>query len=279
MNEKKLLNIGCGVNAHPEWTNIDIVGSLPGVIVHDVRRGLPFLDSRFEACYCSHMLEHVTRSQARIIVDEAHRVLQPNGIVRLVVPDLEQIVRLYLKSLEDVVSDHGYKESDYDWMMLELLDQTVRGTPGGEMFAYLSDMNIPNKKFVVSRIGLEAERLLKISSRPKGGRIWSSLKTKKLAWFVKQFRNEFASFFVLLIAGIDARRSFREGLFRDAGEIHRWMYDRFSLTRLLTQAGFSNIRLCKADVSLIPRFNIYNLDVIDKRVRKPDSLYVEAIKL
>lgn len=279
MSEQKLLNIGCGENAHPDWVNIDIVGSLPGTIAHDVRRGLPFLDSEFEACYCSHMLEHVTRSQARVIVDETYRVLKPNGIVRLVVPDLEQIVRQYLMTLDDVTSSRGHREPDYDWMMLELLDQTVRSTPGGEMLAYLTDVNISNKKFIVSRIGLEAERVWKISRRPKGARIFCSLKTRKLTWFVKQLRTEIASFFVLLIAGVDARRSFREGLFRDAGEIHRWMYDRFSLMRLLIQAGFSNVTLCRADESSIPRFNTYNLDVVNKRIRKPDSLYVEAVKL
>lgn len=279
MSEQKLLNIGCGENAHPDWVNIDIVGSLPGTIAHDVRRGLPFLDSEFEACYCSHMLEHVTRSQARVIVDETYRVLKPNGIVRLVVPDLEQIVRQYLMTLDDVTSSRGHREPDYDWMMLELLDQTVRSTPGGEMLAYLTDVNISNKKFIVSRIGLEAERVWKISRRPKGARIFCCLKTRKLTWFVKQLRTEIASFFVLLIAGVDARRSFREGLFRDAGEIHRWMYDRFSLMRLLIQAGFSNVTLCRADESSIPRFNTYNLDIVNKRIRKPDSLYVEAVKL
>lgn len=279
MSEQKLLNIGCGENAHPDWVNIDIVGSLPGTIAHDVRRGLPFLDSEFEACYCSHMLEHVTRSQARVIVDETYRVLKPNGIVRLVVPDLEQIVRQYLMTLDDVTSSRGHREPDYDWMMLELLDQTVRSTPGGEMLAYLTDVNISNKKFIVSRIGLEAERVWEISRRPKGARIFCCLKTRKLTWFVKQLRTEIASFFVLLIAGVDARRSFREGLFRDAGEIHRWMYDRFSLMRLLIQAGFSNVTLCRADESSIPRFNTYNLDIVNKRIRKPDSLYVEAVKL
>lgn len=279
MSKINLLNIGCGENVHTDWVNIDVVGSLPGVIVHDVRRGLPFPDSEFEACYSSHMLEHVTRSQARIIVDEIFRVLKPNGIVRLVVPDLEQIVRHYLRCLDDVTSGHSSREPDYDWMMLELLDQTVRTTPGGEMLAYLTDANILNKKFIVSRIGLEAERLWKLSCRPKGARILSSLKKKKLVWFARQVRIEVASFLIFLIAGVDARRSFREGLFKDAGEIHRWMYDRYSLSRLLTQAGFTNINLCKADESSIPRFNTYNLDIISERIRKPDSLYVEAIKL
>jgi SAM-dependent methyltransferase len=278
MSDKKLLNIGCGETVHPDWVNIDVVASIPGVLAYDVRRGLPYADCTFDACYCSHMLEHVTRDQATLIVGETYRVLKRGGVVRLVVPDFEQIVRHYLTSLEDVKSGHSKRESDYDWMMLELFDQTVRGSPGGEMKSYLTDPDLPNKEFITSRIGLEAERIWKGSLQPNGTRIWSRLRTRKPTWFVKQLRIELASIFVLLIAGVNARKSFREGLFRNTGEIHRWMYDQFSLTRLLTQAGFSNAKLCRADESSIPSFNTYDLDILDKIVRKPDSIYIEAIK-
>ena len=67
-------------------------------------------------------------------------------------------------------------------------------------------------------------------------------------------------------------------MFRESGEIHRWMYDRFSLQRLLNQAGFVEVKVCNADVSSIPAFNSYELDMLDNKVRKPDSLYIEAVK-
>jgi predicted SAM-dependent methyltransferase len=46
--------------------------------------------------YSSHMLEHIRRDQAAFILRECHRVIKPDGIVRLVVPDLEVLVRAYL---------------------------------------------------------------------------------------------------------------------------------------------------------------------------------------
>ncbi len=67
------------------------------------------------------------------------------------------------------------------------------------------------------------------------------------------------------------------GQFRLAGEIHLWMYDRYSLTELLKTAGFQSIRVCQANESAIPNFNAYLLDVEDDgSVRKPDSLFMEA---
>jgi hypothetical protein len=67
--------------------------------------------------------------------------------------------------------------------------------------------------------------------------------------------------------------------FRESGEIHQWMYDRFSLSRLLRQAGFAEDRVCAAGQSGIPNFNSYGLDLTaDGAVRKPDSLFMEAAK-
>jgi hypothetical protein len=56
------------------------------------------------------------------------------------------------------------------------------------------------------------------------------------------------------------------------------MYDRYSLRRLLEQAGFIDVRICRADESRIPDFNSYNLDIVEGKVRKPVSLFMEGIK-
>jgi hypothetical protein len=82
----------------------------------------------------------------------------------------------------------------------------------------------------------------------------------------------------MVFAGADANKAFREGLFRESGEIHRWMYDRFSLQRLLIHAGFVDAKVCEADKSAIPDFNSYDLDIHGEIVRKPDSLYMEGVK-
>ncbi len=69
------------------------------------------------------------------------------------------------------------------------------------------------------------------------------------------------------------------GRFRNAGEIHQWMYDSYSLARLLSAAGFADFRQYAATESRFPGWVDYHLDTEpDGRVYKPDSLFVESIK-
>jgi SAM-dependent methyltransferase len=64
---------------------------------------------------------------------------------------------------------------------------------------------------------------------------------------------------------------------RKRGEAHRWMYDRTSLTELLTQSGFVETEVVSHDVSRIPDWNAIGLDVLaDGTPYKPSSLYMEA---
>jgi hypothetical protein len=66
--------------------------------------------------------------------------------------------------------------------------------------------------------------------------------------------------------------------FRASGEIHQWMYDRFSLKRLLSDNGFKDIIQVSYNSSKIPNWEKYSLDEKDMQVRKPDSLFMEGIK-
>jgi predicted SAM-dependent methyltransferase len=274
----KYLNIGCGESFDSSWTNIDITSNSSMVISHNILEGLPFLNYSFNVCYSSHVLEHLTKEQAKALLIECMRVLKSEGIIRLVVPDLEAIALNYLSTLER--SGNIEAQADYDWMMLELFDQTVREFSGGEMGKYLSRPDLSNREFILSRIGYEAEQFWQKQRENLSGQLTliDKLKSKNLGWLVKKLRIAIAKFFVLIIAGKESVKAFEVGLFRNSGEIHQWMYDRFSLTRLLEECGFVDIKICQAHESRIPDFNSYGLDIIDGKVRKPDSLFIEASK-
>ena len=274
------INIGCGNVYHPSWINLDLVSSSPNVISWDFRSGIPYDSHTFTVCYSSHLIEHLTKYQAKSLLIECMRVLEIDGIIRLVVPDLEAIARNYLLTLERSLSGNVKAQADYDWMMLELFDQTVRDFSGGEMGKYLSRTDLLNHEFILSRIGYEAECFWQkqresLSSPPN---LIEKLRSKNLGWLVQKSRIAIAKFFVLIIAGKESARAFDIGLFRNSGEVHQWMYDRFSLARLLEECGFVNIKICQAHESRIPDFNSYGLDIIDGNVRKPDSLFIEACK-
>lgn len=272
-----LLNFGCGTIFHPAWVNVDIVSSSPEVRQYDIRKNLPYSDAEFDACYSSHVLEHLKLDEAQKMLMECYRILKPKGIIRIAVPDLESIVREYLNALEAVERGDKEAEANYDWMMLELYDQTVRSFGGGEMARFLLNQHIPNKDFIISRIGVEAQKYWEIKSTQKS--LWEKITSKKPLWFVQKLRIFIPQIIVALIAGNEASQAFKEGIFRHSGEIHRWMYDRYSLRRYLEQAGFIDVRVCRADESMIPDFNSYGLDITDGKVRKPDSLFMEGVKL
>jgi hypothetical protein len=69
----------------------------------------------------------------------------------------------------------------------------------------------------------------------------------------------------------------REGFFRASGEVHRVMYDEVRLSRRLVAAGFHSPKRMTATESRLPGFAAFNLDAVNGRVRKPDSLFMEAV--
>lgn len=118
------LNLGCGLLAPQGWVNVDgswnarlakypfirrmlsFLRILPpgkieipwssSILIHDVRRPLPFPDGSAAAIYASHVLEHLYFQEARKLLLESFRVLACGGVLRVVVPDLKAIVEEYL---------------------------------------------------------------------------------------------------------------------------------------------------------------------------------------
>lgn len=264
----RLLNFGCGSTLHPDWVNVDAAPANSTVIACDVRRGLPFADEYFDAAYGSHVLEHLDPAAGAAVLQECRRVLKPGGILRVIVPDLETIAKLYLDTLQRAAAGEGGAEWRYDWAMLELYDQAVRTRSGGDMRAFLDSATTEEQKaFLAQRIGEEA-------SPPRGGAQRSILQLTRAA--IARLRRLAAGASAFLFLGAEGRAALREGLFRRSGEVHQWMYDRFSLARALQRAGFEDVRVRAAGESAIPRFADYALEIRDGRERKPDSLYLEA---
>ncbi|MBS0156917.1 MAG: methyltransferase domain-containing protein [Nitrospira sp.] len=272
-----LVNIGCGSVWHPDWINLDVRPHSPSVQTWDVGNGLPFENGQVDVCYASHVLEHFTQEKAKRLLLECHRVLCPGGIIRLAVPDLEGIVREYLRVLARAEAGKPRATEEYEWITLELLDQLVRDTSGGEMERYLRTQARNNTKYVIGRIGVGAmiymepgrhSSLSSESSRCGGLSIMSRI--------VRTIRSLVPELKGYLING--DHEALRIGRFRLSGECHQWMYDRFSLGQLITQCGFSDAQVCHAHDSRIGQFASFGLEVTDGKVRKPDSLFMEAIK-
>jgi predicted SAM-dependent methyltransferase len=288
---KSYLNLGCGSRYHPAWTNIDIVPQGPDVVQYDLSRGIPLPDSSFMVVYHAAVLEHMRREEALSFLQECHRVLQPGGIIRVGVPDLERLCRLYLEKLESALDGDQDAAHDYDWIMLELYDQTVREQSGGDMLAYLRRDPLPNERFVYSQIGEEGrqivEELRKQNKTEQVGRptphtsssksflVRSRKWLRRLGKLPKIARDHLR----WRLLGPDGLRALEIGRFRLSGEVHQWMYDRYSLAQLLKEAGFLDPVVQSAASSQIPDWDTYHLDTLsDGTVIKPDLFFMEAVK-
>ena len=87
------LHIGCGKGLLPGWGNIDIH---PAPLSMNVLRGLPFGAGSVRHVFVSHFLEHLFFPRdVTPFLAELRRVLAPGGIVRIVVPDIEQCIEAY----------------------------------------------------------------------------------------------------------------------------------------------------------------------------------------
>ncbi|WP_347272951.1 glycosyltransferase [Candidatus Kuenenia sp.] len=252
----KLLNLGCGSHYKEGWVNVDFNSTGPGVIAYNLNCGIPFEDGSLDVVYHSHLLEHFSKNSAQRFMSECHRVLKDGGIIRVVVPDLEQIIKWYSTLLEKSLNGDQEAQKRYEWIMLELFDQMVRRVSGGEMLKYWKQNPMPAESFVTERCGSE---------------VLNAINHLRSHSNLSQSEDH--------VTSESALTKEQVGQFVLSGQNHQWMYDRYSLSKLLKEAGFDEIRICSADESRIPDFNSYFMDIEpDGSVRKPDSLFVEAIK-
>ena len=276
-----LVNLGCGSRFHPAWTNVNFVSTGEGVLAHDISKGIPFADASFDVVYHSHLLEHFPKANAKSFIQDCCRVLRPHGILRVAVPDLEQIARTYLEVLENAELSKECARN-YDWILLEMYDQVVRNSSGGDMATYLSKEPIANESFVLKRCGAEARNL--IAAGHQSRRLQPAPSTSDRAKLLKQmyrfvFRPTFRREILLKRLLGQEYSALQIGRFRQSGEIHQWMYDRYSLACLLAQCGLENIIQRSAAESYVPNWSSFNLDTEpDGTVYKPDSIFMEATK-
>lgn len=95
------------------------------IMVYNLAHGIPFGENSVDAVYHSHLLEHLDASVALLFLEEIFRVLIPGGIVRIVVPDFELLVREYIANVEECKLKPELM-FDHDQFLVPLIEQCVR---------------------------------------------------------------------------------------------------------------------------------------------------------
>jgi len=89
------IHLGCGTRYIPGFVHVDIFAHPHVDHVADVR-DLSFIPSdTAELVYASHLLEHFGRAEFKAVLKEWRRVIKPQGILRLAVPDFAACAALY----------------------------------------------------------------------------------------------------------------------------------------------------------------------------------------
>jgi predicted SAM-dependent methyltransferase len=91
-----MLNLGSGPYRFPGWLTADAFASEADIYMN-VKKAFPFKSSSFSVIYSEHMLEHIYIDKVPSVLKEIHRVLKPNGLFRVTVPDLEIHARNYVE--------------------------------------------------------------------------------------------------------------------------------------------------------------------------------------
>lgn len=90
----------------------------PPIFLVDIRKKLPLEDKSVDFVYCSHVLEHFKPEIILNILRESKRVLRKNGVLRVVIPDIEYILKNYKSAKQFNEFVFGYnKEKRYKFSM------------------------------------------------------------------------------------------------------------------------------------------------------------------
>lgn len=133
-----MLNLGSGYIGHDDWINIDygilsLINKLPVLkkIIFglklapqaynkkwpknlrriNLRRSFPFSDDSVDFVFTAHFIEHLDKHETVNLFKEVYRSLKPGGTIRILVPDLDTVVKHYQDNDDpiervDVLNNH-----------------------------------------------------------------------------------------------------------------------------------------------------------------------------
>lgn len=129
MSSELKINLGCGYIGHPDWINVDygvlaFINKFPflkrlvfalklapleynipwpeNLRLIDLRKSFPFKEKTISYIFTAHFLEHLYKFEADKLFKKCYHGLKPGGMIRILVPDLDIVVRQYRESTDPI---------------------------------------------------------------------------------------------------------------------------------------------------------------------------------
>jgi hypothetical protein len=146
-NPEELLSVqfGCGCIAPEAWLNFDVsptlrLSKIPGLqkLLHlppwppqvrygNVVQGLPVPDGSCRRLFSDNMLEHLSLADAKRTLANCRKILAPEGVFRLFLPDMHAHVETYLSLRKSSPAEAAHK---FMQLMAVGLTERERGLKG-----------------------------------------------------------------------------------------------------------------------------------------------------
>ncbi|MCZ2207368.1 methyltransferase domain-containing protein [Cylindrospermopsis raciborskii] len=275
----KSVNLACGgvyVTSN-DWINLDYASSDVHVRQANLLETLPFDSNSISLVYSSHFLEHIPLAQVPSFLKECYRILKPGGIIRLVLPDFEEMCHEYISQLH---------QGDYTkarLCIIDIIDQCVRLNSGGQLAkVYEEYSKIPsNNKDIIEYIYSRSGQCLPIAtSKPYNFRELSLL-FRKPRLILRKIASHLNLMWIRIVVSLLPKAFRQQNIsFSGIGERHQWLWDFISTKKILEEVGFDAVSRFSFNTSQVCGFPFEPLDVNpDGRPRKgKQSMYLEATK-
>jgi predicted SAM-dependent methyltransferase len=114
------IHMGCGEIKLEGWINLDLGRRTEADLRIDLRGGLPLRPQSVARIYSEHVLEHLSIEDGQTLLTDCFNALEPDGVMRIAMPDLKSLVEAYLGNWRDQewLDNPGYSHIDSASRML-----------------------------------------------------------------------------------------------------------------------------------------------------------------
>jgi len=126
--KKTKLNLGCGDEHLDEYINIDIIQTEATDLVMDATKLTKFENDSVDEILASHLIEHFSFLESWKAINEWNRILKPDGKLVIEVPDLEELMKLYLET-DFKGKFHCYQKPQNPPLVMHIFGNRGDGTP------------------------------------------------------------------------------------------------------------------------------------------------------